>query len=532
MPEDQMSQSQTIRGARTLWELVERRAEMSPDHPMLIDAHGRTVTFGQFRDQAVGVAAGLYASGIAEGTVVSWQLPTRIETIVLSMALSRLGAVQNPIIHLYREREVGFALRQTAARHFAVLREWRGTDYVALADRALEGSEDPPELLVVDEGLPEGDPATLPDAPVGVPAPEAPVRWIYYTSGSTADPKGVRHTDQTLIAGGWGLALALDMSPSDVGSIAFPFAHIAGPDYLVTMLSFGFPAVLAEAFSAPDLLPLFAQHSVTMVGGSTAFYVAYLGEQRKQPGVSILPHLRLMSGGGAPKPPEIHFEVRDEIGGRGVVHGYGMTEVPMIANGSPHDTDEQLANTDGRPVEGADVRIVRLDGVVARPEEEGEIRVRGPMVFHGYTDPALDEEAFDAQGYFRTGDLGKLRADGHLIITGRLKDVIVRKGENVSAREVEDLLYTHPKVAEVAVIGLPDPERGERVCAVVQLAAGAETLTLAELAAFCRESGLMVQKIPEQLELRTEWPRAGTGKIVKKALREEYTGRPAAGATS
>ena len=179
-----------------------------------------------------------------------------------------------------------------------------------------------------------------------------------------------------------------------------------------------------------------------------------------------------MAGGGAAKPPEVHFEVRDEIGGRGVVHGYGMTEVPMIANGSPHDTDEQLANTDGKPVEGADVRIVRLDGAPAGPDEEGEVRVKGPMVFHGYTDPALTKEAFDEDGYFRTGDLGKLRADGHLTLTGRLKDVIVRKGENISAKEIEDLLYTHPKVVEVAVIGLPDPERGERVCAVVQLADG------------------------------------------------------------
>ncbi len=200
----------------------------------------------------------------------------------------------------------------------------------------------------------------------------------------------------------------------------------------------------------------------------------------------------------------------------------------MIANGSPHDTDEQLANTDGAPVEGADVRIVRLDGRVAAPDEEGEIRVKGPMVFHGYTDPALDTEAFDDEGYFRTGDLGKLRADGHLVITGRLKDVIVRKGENISATEVEAVLYKHPKVAEVAVIGLPDAERGERVCAVVQLADGADPVTLAEIAAFCRDAGLMTQKTPEQLEVRTDWPRAGTGKVVKKALREEYAGRPPA----
>jgi acyl-CoA synthetase (AMP-forming)/AMP-acid ligase II len=293
------------------------------------------------------------------------------------------------------------------------------------------------------------------------------------------------------------------------------------------MLSLGFPAVLVEAFSAPDVIPFYRKHGVTMAGGSTAFYVAFLGEQRKQPGDPILPSLRALSGGGAPKPPEAHYEVQREIGGRGTLHGYGMTEVPMISQGSPHDTDEQLANTDGAPVVDAEVRIVKLDGSPAGPGEEGEIRVRGPMVFHGYTDPKLAEEAFDADGYFRTGDLGRLREDGHVCITGRLKDVIVRKGENISAKEIEDLLYTHAKVAEVAVIGLPDPDRGERVCAVVQLAAGVEPLTLEETIAFCRKAGLMTQKIPEQIEIRAdEMPRAGTGKIVKNKLREEYAARP------
>ena len=517
-----MTTSEILTGARTMWELVDRRAQVSPDHPMLIAADGETVTFGQFRDRVERVAAGLHGLGITTGSVVSWQLPTRIDTVVLSIALARLGAVQNPIIHLYREREVGFALRQTGAELFVIPATWRDTDFAAIAEAALAGVATPPTILSTDDGLPEGDPAVLPPPPEGTAPEDAPIRWIYYTSGSTADPKGVQHTDQTLIAGGWGLARALDMGPDDVGSIAFPFAHIAGPDYLVTMLSMGFPAILVEAFSAPDVLPLFRRHGATMVGGSTAFYVAYLGEQRKTPKEPILPTLRLMSGGGAAKPPEVHYEVRDEIGGRGVVHGYGMTEVPMISNGSPHDTDEQLANTDGKPVEGADVRIVTLDGRAAAADEEGEVRVKGPMVFHGYTDPALDAEAFDEDGYFRTGDLGRLRADGHLNLTGRLKDVIVRKGENISAKEIEDLLYTHPEVIEVAVIGLPDPERGERVCAVVQLAEGADGLELSDVVSFCRDAGLMTQKIPEQLELRTDWPRAGTGKIVKKSLRDEY----------
>jgi len=492
---------------------------------MLLDEADRTLTFSEFRDRAERVAAGLAERGIGEGTPVSWQLPTRIDTVVLSAALCRLGAVQNPIIHLYREREVGFALRQTEPRLFFVPGPFRGFDYPDFARRVTAELDDPPEILVTDDGLPEGDAGALPLAPAGFPPAAAPVRWIYYTSGSTADPKGVCHTDQSLIAGGWGLAVALDMSPDDVGSIAFPYAHIGGPDYLVTMLSLGFPALLLEAFSAPDVLPVLRRFGVTMVGGSTAFYQAFLAEQRKQPGQPILPTLRLMSGGGAPKPPELHYEVQREIGGRGTVHGYGMTEVPMIAQGSPHDTDEQLADTDGEPIVDIDVRIVGLDGHRAGPDEEGEIRVKGPMVFRGYTDPELTAAAFDADGFFRTGDLGRLRADGHLQVTGRLKDVIVRKGENISAKEIEDLLYTHPKVQDVAVIGLPDPERGERVCAVVQAAAGGEPLVFGEMVAFCREAGLMTQKIPEQLEVVDDLPRAATGKIVKTTLRDEYADR-------
>lgn len=517
-----MASTAAVTGASTMWELIERRAVASPDHPMLFDAAGRALTFGEFKTAVERAAAGLQALGVHEGSPVSWQLPTSIEAIIISNALARLGAVQNPIIHLYKEREVGFALKQTSSELLIVPGTWRDIDFVAIARRAADSVSSNARILDLSHGMPDGDPLELAAAPPMAAPGQDPVRWIYYTSGSTAEPKGVQHSDQTLIAGGWGLARALDMSPDDVGSIAFPFAHIAGPDYLVTMLSLGFPAVLLEAFVPRDAIDLFNRHGVTMVGGSTAFYVAYLNEQRSQPGTSIFPTLRLMSGGGAAKPPNLHFEVRDEIGGRGVVHGYGMTEVPMIANGSPHDTDEQLANTDGAPVEGATVRIVTLAGDIAAPGQEGEIRVKGPMVFRGYTDPALNEDAFDEEGWFRTGDLGVLREDGHLSLTGRLKDVIVRKGENISAKEIEDLLSTHPNIAEVAVIGLPDEQRGEMVCAVVQLAPEAGSLDFEEMAAFCRAAGLMVQKIPERLELTDDFPRAGTGKIVKKELKERF----------
>jgi acyl-coenzyme A synthetase/AMP-(fatty) acid ligase len=516
--------SKAIYDVGSMWELVARRAAASPDRPMLMDEKDRTMSFGDFAGRAERVAGGLFEMGIGPGSVVSWQLPSRMETVLLSMALARLGAVQNPIIHIYREREVAFALRQTEASFFFVPGVWREVDYVAMAESIGRDLERPPSVVVAYDSLPEGDPSVLPPAPAADSADEE--RWIYYTSGTTSDPKGVRHTDRTLVTGGRGLAIACDMSENDVGSIAFPFAHIAGPDYLVMVLALGFPAVLLEAFVPSLAVEVFSRHGVTMAGGSTAFYQAYLNEQRKQPGVKIIPSLKCLSGGGAPMPPEIFHEVGREIGVT-VAHGYGMTEIPMIAMGSLTDSDEQLANTVGKPVYGADIRIVTLEGEVAGAGVDGEVRVKGPMVCKGYTDPAMTAEAFDEDGYFRTGDVGHLRSDGHVVLTGRLKDIIIRKGENISAKEIEDLLYQHPKVGDVAVIGLADRERGERVCAVVQTAAGAEPLTFEEMVAHLSSTGLMAQKVPEQLEIVEALPRNETlNKILKYKLREQYADSP------
>ncbi len=165
------------------------------------------------------------------------------------------------------------------------------------------------------------------------------------------------------------------------------------------------------------------------------------------------------------------------------------------------------------------------------PGASGELRVRGPQVCRGYLDPKLDAEAFDADGYFRTGDLASLDAGGYLTITGRLKDVIIRKGENISAKEVEDVLYGHPAIADAAVVGLPDARTGERACAVVVLRAGA-ALDLAGIVDYCRGAGLAAQKIPEQLEITGELPRNASGKILKHELRARYAPAGSASAAS
>ena len=519
--------TEPIYDVRSFWELLEKRAAATPDRTMLIDAADRRVTFAEFKTWAERAAAGFCAMGIRENSVVTWQLPTRIETLVASFALSRLGAVQNPIIQIYREREVGFALAQMRSEFVLVPGVWRNFDYVDMVERLSADLASPPQIVNAYDTLPEGDPSTLPPVPsVPVTADLAPVKWVYYTSGTTSDPKGAQHTDGTLLAGGIGLALKLDMQPSDVGSIAFPYSHIGGPNYVVMMLTHGMPAVLLEAFVPAEAIAIYKRHNVTMAGGSTAFYIAFINEQRKQPGDKIIPTLRILSGGGAPKPPELFLEVANEIDAR-LCHGYGMTECPMIAQGGPRDTDDQLMYSEGGPVKGCVISIIRENGSLADANEVGEVRLQGPMLLKGYRDEALDADAFDAQGRFRTGDVGFLRPDGYITLTGRLKDVIIRKGENISAKEVEDILYRHPKVGDCAVIGLIDRERGERVCAVVETAPGQQPLTFAEMVAWCKDAGLMTQKIPEQLEVVEQLPRNPTFKILKYKLRDEYNQRPA-----
>jgi cyclohexanecarboxylate-CoA ligase len=206
----------------------------------------------------------------------------------------------------------------------------------------------------------------------------------------------------------------------------------------------------------------------------------------------------------------------------GVVSGYGMTEAPILTMNRHDAPDDVLANTEGQAVAGTTLRIVTLEGKDAGVGEEGEVRAKGPQVTLGYADPALDADAFDEDGWFRTGDLGTLDAEGNLTITGRLKDIIIRKGENISAKEVEDLLFTHPQVGDVAVVGLPDPDSGERACAVVVTAAGAEPITFDEMTRHLLDAGLITRKLPEQLELVDALPRNPSGKIVKAQLQQQF----------
>jgi cyclohexanecarboxylate-CoA ligase len=354
-------------------------------------------------------------------------------------------------------------------------------------------------------------------------APDAPVRYLYYTSGTTADPKGARHTDATLRAASLGMSERLHLAEDDRFALVFPITHIAGGLYVYAAMAYGLTFVLDESFDPKSTIDLLRRERITQAGAGTAFHQVYLAAQRALPeGEKLFPDVRTFPGGGAPKPVALHYEVKEAFGGAGVVSGYGLTEAPIVTMNDAGAPDRVLAETEGPAVRGASVRIVTLDGKEAGIGEEGEVRAKGGQVMRGYLDPSLDAGAFDEDGWFRTGDLGTLDEAGNLTITGRLKDVIIRKGENISAKELEDLLFTHPKVAEVAVVGLPDPASGERACAVVVTAGGQPDITFDEMKQHLVDAGLTTRKLPEQLEIVDALPRNPSGKIVKQDLRSRF----------
>ena len=510
---------------RNLWELVEARAAATPDAVMTVDETGQEVSFGEYRTSAEKVAAGLAADGIGALDVVSWVLPTWHGSLVVIAALARLGATQNPIIPIYRDREVGFVTRQAGTTLLIVAGEWRGFDYTAMAQRLAADHPSPPRLLVAERALPDGDPDDLPDAPAP-PSSRADeeVTWLFYTSGTTADPKGARHSDGDLIVTARGMGDRMLCRAGDRNLMAFPVTHIAGPIWLCASLMYGLTNVITEGFDPKATPELASREDVTLAGSATYFHLAYLAAQRAAGPEPIFPSLRACPGGGAPKPPALHAEIQTELGGQGVLSGWGLTEAPILTMASAHDPDHELATTEGRAMPGVLLRTVDLDGNEVGAGEEGELRAKAPQMMRGYVDGGLDADAFDDDGWFRTGDLGVIDRHGYVRITGRVKDVIIRKGENVSAAEVENLLYEHAKVADVAVIGLPDAERGELVCAVVSGPEGSEPLGFDEMVTHLRAKGLRTQALPERLEVVDAVPRNASGKVPKHELRKAYGG--------
>lgn len=510
--------------ATTYWTLIADAAQRISNRPILADEHGRSLTARQLHDAAGATAAALAERGVRAGTVVSWQLPTTLETIVVMAALARLGAVQNPIIPILRENEVGFITGQLATEFFVVPEVWRGFDHGGLArtlaqDRGFE-------VITVDLVTPPiaGElrlPRAHASALAAPPAPAGDTRWIYYSSGTTAAPKGIRHSDASLIAGSAAVVSMVGNDRTDVNPIAFPIAHIGGAAMLATALLTGLRLVLFEAFD-PGKTPLaIAAHNPTFLGMATPFFVAFLEAQSAHGHQPLYPAVRGCLAGGASITAELGRQVRNTFGVAGIANAWGLTEFP-VATSPPLDAAPHVLDyTVGAPISGVTVRVVDSQEIELPTGREGELRLKGPQCFLGYVDATLDADAFDSGGWLRTGDVGLIDADGNVRVTGRIKDAIIRNAENISALEIEDALATHPGVADVAVIGVPDPRTGERVCAVV-VAASAEEVSLESLVQHCHSQGLSRYKHPERLIVVDALPRNQFGKVIKRDLRTAF----------
>ena len=445
-----------------------------------------------------------------------WQLTTRIETLVVTAALCRIGAVQVPVLPIYRGRELAFVLSQTKATQVLAAPRWRDIELGSLAADA--AAETGAKLLILDGELPEGDPASLPPAPTS----DQEVRWIFYTSGTTADPKGAMHTDVSAIAGGAGMSDGMGITADDRVAMVFPVAHIGGcAVWLTASLLSGAVLVLTEYVDPSTIADLLRDNRVTVAGTGPAHHAMYLEAQHAHPGEPYFPDVRIYTSGGAAKPPSHYAMIMKELG-KPVHSSFGMTEAPILTSTRADDPEDVLAGSEGRANTGAELRAVGADGRVLGPGEIGEIQARGPQVMQGYLDSSLDADAF-VDGWLRTGDLGRLDPIGNLTITGRIKDVIIRKGETFSAREVEDLLITSAEVADVAVVGLPHPVLGEMACACVVAADRSNPPTLASLTAHLAGQNVMKQKWPERLELMDALPYSLAGKVIKADLRARFS---------
>lgn len=466
-----------------------------------------TLTVSQVASMSVAATRWLWDAGVRPGMTVAWQLPSHAMAAVVMLALSRMPVTQAPVLHLYRRREVRTAL------------DVAGAD-ILLADKSTADNAPPDIPTVV---IPSDILEQLPAVPERHSEPDrsraaTDARWVYFTSGTTGRPKGVMHTDATLLSASHGYVahLGLGDHPQEVGTIAFPIAHVGGMVYLAAALLADFPVLLIPKVSAESLPRLLAEHQVTVTGASTAFYQMLVTAQIEAKTTELLmPSLRMLIGGGAACPPEVHRQVRRHLR-IPVVHAYGMTEAPMVCVSECTDTDEQLANSAGRPIPGSQVRV----------GPTGEIELRGSNLTAGYVETEQWGRALTADGWFCTGDRGHLRLDGRIVVTGRTKDLIIRKGENIAPDEIENELLAHPLVDEIAVLGQPDEQRGELVCAVVRRSRQHRDVTLAELCTFLDDRGLMKQKWPERLVIVDEFPLTGLGKVAKSELARQITGGP------
>jgi cyclohexanecarboxylate-CoA ligase len=502
----------------TLAEAIARGAALHGDDGIVfapVDGDAVTVTLGDLSARAAVVARRLVGAGVRPGDRVVLQAPADAASTAVLVALWNAGAVAVPMTTMATNDELAHAVRETGARMAVAATRWRDRNLVeniathrtALGLRTVVsiGAAAPTGALALDT-LDESAPSTSARAH---PAGDA---CVLYTSGSTAMPKGVRHSHETLLSG-------LMIVPAVAASrmlCTFPAGHVAALLGLLRPLVAGGTTVVMDRWSARAAAELIEEHRLTVSAG-TPFFLSTLLDEAERSGRDISSLSRFLVGAATVPPALVE---RAETAGMVSWRTYGSTEHPSISAGSPDDPSEKRRCTDGRVAPGNEVRLVDENGLDVGPGAEGEIVARGPKQFVGYQDRAADDAAFFDSTWFRTGDLARFDDDGYLVVTDRVKDIIIRGGENISAREVEEAVALHAAVADVAVCAAPDEVWGEAVCAFVVVSAGRDLPSLADLGAHARDCGLAAHKLPTRMVVVDELPRTPAGKVRKRELRD------------
>ena len=473
---------------------------------LLADAEALAVSFGDL--------------GLVAGDVVSFQTPNWVEAAVINVACALAGLVINPIVIIYRDAEVRHMMADSRSRLLFIAETFRGTDFAEMAERLRPDLPDMAHVATVRGARGGLDYAALVEAgrgrtlATGRINPDK-VKMLLYTSGTTGKPKGVLHSHNTLARAVFACTRHWGIREGDAMLMPSPVTHVSGySNGLELPFLSGTRTVLMESWNADEALSLIVRHDVVGTVAATPF-LQELAIKARAAGTT-LPSFRFFACGGAAVPPEVVRTANAAFAQPAAFRVYGSSEVPLVTLGWPHD-GELAATTDGEIID-YDVRFLDDAGRDVTTGEEGEIVARGPAMFMGYADEAQTREALTEDGYFRTGDLGRLTADGALLITGRKKDLIIRGGENISAKEIEDVLHLHPEIAEAAVVAMPHPRLGEGICAFL-IARGEASPDHAAIGAFVGEHGLAKQKRPERIEFVADFPRTASGKVRKDRLR-------------
>ena len=511
----------------TFASFFEREISATPDLTFRVwsKMHPWSGTIGELYEQALRIAASLDRLGVRAGDVVAYQVPNWAESVSVIMGGFRLGAVMVPIVHFYGAREVEFILGQSDAKvlitvdrfghvdHLANLATFRDRlphlEHVVVVESGAPGPDLPGALALTDllEAAPfSGAVAIDPDAPA----------MTGYTSGTTSEPKGVVHTHRSLLFEIPQLAaLAPDMRPILNAS---PLAHMTGMLASLLLPVHNHQGIhLTDMWDPQEALRIMVEADVAAGAGATIFLTSLMDAPGFGP--EHVARMECIGLGGAPVPAAV--AERAEALGIRVFRSYGSTEHPSITGCAATDRVDKRTHTDGPPMLGVELRMLDVEGETeVEPGVAGQILSRGPDLCAGYTDPALTARAFTADGWYRTGDVGVLDADGYLTITDRVSDIIIRGGRNLSAAEIEEVLMTMPTVAECAVVAAPDARMGEHAAAIIRVRPDADVPDLASVQAHLQAQGLPKEKWVEEVRVVDDFPRTPSGKIRKFVLRD------------